>query len=427
MNDSLVELTVEGLAFGGAGVARAADGVTVFVRGGYPGDVALARFGRRKKRWAEADAARIITPSPQRRQPVCPLAESCGGCPWMGFDYPAQLEWKRRIVRELFVRIGKLEVEPEPAAGGTQTGYRARVRMRVTGDEKGAQLAFRRAASNALVPVRSCAVASGAVNAAIAQVNGCLAARPGFAAGVEEIEIEASGHGGRVVVTPRGAGPSRGDMEALLAAGGAVRGGAVARDKGPALYGDPYLETSLGEGVALRHGPGAFTQVNPEQNLVLIRRAMDMARPTPGTTALDLYCGIGNFSFPLALAGMAVTGVDSSKAAAEDAVYNRGRLGVSLADFTREDAVHAAARFAARELAFDAVILDPPRGGAAELIADAAKLARQRIVYISCDPPALARDAAALNQLGFAPRRLALVDMFPHTAHIESVLLMERR
>lgn len=418
---------MEGLAFGGAGVAHGPGGLTVFVRGGYPGDVALARFGRRKKRWAEADAARILTPSPQRREPVCPLAHVCGGCPWMGFDYAAQLEWKRRIVRELFARIGKLDVEPEPVAGGAQTGYRARVRMRVTGDEKGAQLAFRRAASNALVPVRSCPVATDAVNALIGQVNGHLASRPGFAAGVEEIELEASGHAGRVVITPRGGGPSRGEMEAMLAACAALRGAAVKGKNRPVTYGDPYLETSIGEGVALRHGPGAFTQINPEQNHVLIRRAREMARPAPGTTALDLYCGIGNFSFPLALAGMAVTGVDSSKAAVEDAVYNRGQLGMSLADFSSEDAARAAARYAARGLGFDAVMLDPPRGGAAELIGDAAKLARERIVYISCDPPALARDAAALARLGFAPVRLALVDMFPHTAHIESVLLMERR
>lgn len=424
----LFSVTIDGLAYGGDGVGRRG-GKVVFVHGAYPGDTALVRVERDKKRHVEASLVRVEKPGPDRTDPECPHAADCGGCPWMGLSYAAQLEWKSRIVEQLLARIGGIEtavapVEPSPR----ELGYRTRVKMKVSFGAEGARIGYYRPKSHDLVTVDSCPVASVEVNAALADVRKFLDAGGEAARGVYELEILTGGvEGEKAVVELRGRGePPKGFLERLVKSSGRIKGAAMRHGKNFSAEGDVTVETPTIEDKKLVYWPGVFSQVNADQNIKLVETVARLSGLSGGMSGLDLFCGMGNFALPLALRGAAMTGVESSAEAVRAAEANRDRLGVLTASFSRADAGEAARRMAENGLAFDTVIADPPRGGIYDLFDAAAALAKKRIVYVSCDPASLARDAKKLAPLGFPLKVAEPVDMFPQTSHIEAVALFER-
>ncbi|MBI4666444.1 MAG: class I SAM-dependent RNA methyltransferase [Nitrospinae bacterium] len=429
MSPDLLTITIDRLAFGGAGVGRH-EGKAVFVTGAFPGDTVLARVEKDKKRHAEASVAQVITPSPSRREPLCPHANSCGGCPWISLEYPAQLEWKREIVTEQLRRIGKVEcfvapVEPSPL----ELGYRSRVRMKMDNDGSAVYLGFRvKGLYGSMAPVTACPVSNGKVNVILGELRQYLSTVAGKVKEVYEVEIETGlpEEKGRVTLLSFG---TVGEEVApgMLSACPSVGGVSVKEGRGALKsWGAVELAMEVGLAEPLKFGPGVFSQVNPAGNLKLVEKVTRFAQLKNYETALDLYCGNGNIALPLAMGGADITGVESGIEAVRYAEINRVRLGIASARFIQGDSAHMATKMAEEGKRFDVIVLDPPRGGAKGLMPTVARLAGRRVIYVSCDPPSLARDAGDLVAQGFDLHKAVPVDMFPQTSHVEVVAVFNR-
>ncbi|MBI5815571.1 MAG: class I SAM-dependent RNA methyltransferase [Nitrospinae bacterium] len=427
MTPNLIELTIDSLAFGGAGVGRR-DGKAVFVHRAYPGDVTQVRVEKEKKRYAEAALVKIISPSPSRQPPPCPLAPDCGGCVWMGLEYQEQLKWKQTILKEQLRRIGGLDV----AVGQTtpsplQLGYRARIRLKTAVDGGHVAVGYQRHHSNDIVDVAGCPVANPLVNAILKQAAAFLKTSPDQAASVSGMDIETDSKGVRGRITLRmDKPPKSGFMESFLAACPSAAGLAAVHHGEISRLGETNLSMETAGGMELTSGPTVFSQVNPLQNVRIVEKVLELAAAGEGGNALDLYCGMGNISLPMAASGAAVTGVESSREAVICAASNAERLSIRTAGFVEGDSTPAANRMADEDLKFSVVVINPPRAGAREALGAVARLSRGRIVYVSCDPATLARDAAELSKAGFAMVSASPFDMFPHTSHLETVALFER-
>lgn len=426
MNHPLINVTIDRLAFGSAGVGRLDSGKVVFVKGGYPGDKALIRIDKEKKSHAEATLVKVVEPSINRREPACSIASECGGCPWMGLDYKTQLNWKQTVAKDVLSRIGKIQTDVNPPAPSPdELGYRSRIRLKVKSDGGEARIGYYRPASHNLVPVDKCAIATDQINVVITGLNIFIKENMAIARKIKEIGIESAGALARLAVhatAPLGEAEAEKIMEACVS----VKGLTVFYGKNQHEYGDTSLDFPSINGETLQTGAGAFCQVNAPMSLALTRKVMALADLGSGKMGLDLFCGIGNFTLPIARSGAAMTGIDLSGRAIQLAEINRVAWNVLNAHFTSADAVSGAMKLKDSGIKFDTVILDPPRGGARDLIPVIAGLAKQRIVYVSCDPPALARDAGLLAQSGFKTGAVEVIDMFPQTSHLEIVCLFER-
>jgi len=425
MDHPLINVTIDRLAFGSAGVGRLDSGKVVFVKGGYPGDKALVRIGKEKKSHAEATLVEVLEPSENRRKPACAIASECGGCPWMGLDYKTQLEWKRIIAKDAFSRIAKIDTDVnQPAPSPSEFGYRSRIRRKVKSDGGQARIGYHRPASHNLVPVDRCPIATDQINIAIAGLNIFIKENTAVAGKIKEIVIESAGAFVRlgIYVTAR---LQEAEAEKIMEANVSVKGLTVYYGKNQYEYGDTSLDFPSINGETLQSGAGVFSQVNAAMNLTLTEKVMALADLGPGKMGLDLFCGTGNFTLPLARSGAAMTGIDSSERAIQFAETNRKAWNVINAHFTSADAVSGARQLEDSGISFDTVIVDPPRGGARNLIPVITKLAKQRVVYVSCDPPALARDTALFAQAGFKISAVEPVDMFPQTSHLEVVCMFK--
>ncbi len=412
-----VTVEIESMAYGPHSIARHA-GLVLFVRGAVPGERVEVEIRELRRRHAFADVRRIERPALQRTQAPCPIVERCGGCPWQHLEYTAQLEAKHKIVADQLTRIAGVSVEVRPVRPSPRVyGYRRRLKLRV--DER--RLGFYTGGTHDLVQVAHCALAESEIDVGLAAAQR-LAAR--LSSNLRRLEI--------VARHPPGAG---------LVLAGEVEGGWVASDAevcrrwleesgsctGLTLRGKRW-QHSWGEmGIRLEPEPelalaidaAGFTQVNPAANRLLVEVVLRMLGDVAGVSVLDAYAGAGNFSAPLARRGAIVTAVEQSRESCLSAESNATEYGGRWrVERGRVDRVLA--RLAQRGVAFDAVLLDPPRSGASEIVPGLLALRPPVIVYVSCDPATLARD---LGQLKSAYRvdEVQPIDMFPHTYHVETV------
>jgi len=452
-----VELEVTTLAYGGQGVARLDDFV-VFVRGAVPGDRVRARITRRKRSHAEARAVEIVSPSPRRVPPRCSHHGECGGCEWQTLDYAAQLEFKQQQVLESLERLGHLGGYDLETIRGMTDPWRYRNKMEFSaGESADGRLVLglhRRGSWREIVAIADCMLASARVNHARSAVESAcrdLGLRP---------YSREDGGGGLVrhlVVREALAGDlllnlfvaARFPEEAALAERVVAESGcttfaltvndspgdAAVGDGPHPLFGPPYLSERLA-GCDLQVPAAAFLQTNTAMCEVLYATALRFAAPDPSRTAVDLYCGIGSLSLPLARASRSVHAVEIQKEAIVAARDNARLNDITNADFHAHD-VRPLLRFppaavldAARADDDDrpaVVLVDPPRAGMArKALQRAAALGADRFVYVSCNPTTLAGNGSELAELGYRLSRIAPVDMFPHTHHIETVALFER-
>jgi 23S rRNA (uracil1939-C5)-methyltransferase len=384
---SELPLTIERLAAGGEGVAHAADGRVVFVAGTAPGDRVRARVVEEHPKWLRAEVIELEAPGPGRTEPRCPLFGRCGGCAWQHLDYAVQLAAKAEILRDALVRIGglkpgELAVEPSPPYG-----YRGRARVGVARGVVG----YRRLRSHALEPAAACPVLVPELERALAALASDPPARDG------EIEL-CAGDDGRV----RAWGP-----------GGLLHGeAALAIDAGPAR---------------IAVSPGVFFQGNARVRGALLQAVLDAAGG--GRRALDLCAGAGFFSFGLAERFAEVLAVESSPPAARDLRRNVEANGAKNVRVECAPLERFLAGPAARAFGADALVVDPPRTGLGAALARdlaAAAGAATRVVYVSCAPATLARDLAVLAGEGLRLRALRGFDLFPQTAHVEAVAVLNR-
>ena len=406
----VTDLLVRGIATGGDGVGSLPDGLTTFVPRTAPGDRVEVEMTERHRRWARGRLLRVVEPGPDRTAPECPHyeADECGGCQLQHLTLAGQQEAKRSIVREVLRRVGGREValpalHPAPAPWR----YRSRITLAIGGGRIGFHRYDR---PGAVFDLADCHVAVADLMALLAEVR---RAAPLLPAGATHLVLRLDRDGGRHVVVRGGADPREVQRFAAGVAGPAATvwwepvGGAVR-----AVSGERGAFPVL-----------AFQQVNPAVAGQIRRRAVEWLEPRPGDVAWDLYGGVGDSALLLAARGARVTSVDADRSAV--AWAERQSAGDHPSPtFLAGRVEEVLPRLPAPRV----VLLNPPRQGAAPRVAEALERLRSageatRIAYVSCDPATLARDLARLP--GYVLRTLETFDMFPQTAHVETLALLE--
>lgn len=405
------------LAYGPDAVGRH-DGRVVFVPGAAPGDRVRVRVVEEHGNWARAALVHVCVPGPARRAPPCPWVRDCGGCPWQHVDYAAQLHAKEANVRESLARIAGVTphaLAPIQAAP-SEWAYRRRIRVHVGA---GGVVGYRRPRSHALVPIDECPIAEPAVAAALAPLRALVGS---LRTTLEDAEIVANGQEALVLaVNARGAFAAADEaaIRAWLAATPTVAGVALRGRTWTRRFGVTAIATrSEIDAAPTVQRAGTFTQVNPAANLLLVRTVV--ATVGGGARVLELFCGAGNLTLPLARVSASVVAVDQNPRGVEDGAASAAAAGLANVRFE----VAATDEHLRRHglSGADVVVLDPPRTGAAAAARLLARLAPARIVYVSCDPTTLARDVRTLASAGFAVARVQPLDMFPQGPHVETVL-----
>jgi len=402
------------------------DGMVAMVPATLPGETVVARETKNRKGYREMRLVRILEASPDRVEPPCPYYGRCGGCDWQHAAYPAQLEFKRLILRESLVRA-RLEPPPDhPAlASPLAFGYRSRLRLHL--DQSG-RLGFHEQASNTVVEINRCLLAAEPINQVLAAlIEGGWPAR--LAAEIATIELIHSPADATVavVLTPR---PSQRPRHApqlidqLHPLAEAVILASIHPTPARAIFHQDF--TAHGQGYHLSWDHRCFFQVNSLQNAQLVATVLDLLPWPAQATALDLYCGMGNFSIPLALAGPEVIGVEQNRGSIHWARINSRAAGLTSTRFVADEVERQLRALVDAGARFDTILLDPPRQGAGKAAPLLPLLLPANILSISCDPATLARDLAQIVAQGYTITRLIPVDMFPQTHHIESIALLER-
>jgi len=411
-------------------VARNAEGKVVFVEGALPGEQAEVRLFRTGRKYDEGHATSIADASPGRRDPRCRHFGVCGGCATQHADQATQMAGKQRWLEDCLERIGK--VKPEsllPIILGEEWGYRHRARLSVRRVEKkgGVLVGFRERRSTYIADMRECPVLPDRVSRLLPRLR-LLVESLSVRERLPQIEVAAGDNA--IALVFRHLLPLTEEDLSLFRQFAEETGVHVwLQPKGPESV-RPFhpaqsdLYYTLPEfGLELHFRPTDFTQVNPALNRVLVSRAMELLDPRPGERIADLFCGLGNFSLAIAKRGADVVGLEGSAELVDRARANAAANGL-VAQFEVADLFRHGIGAYGR---FDKLLIDPPREGAMELVKSLERNDVRRIVYVSCDPATLARDAAVLvHTQGFRLKAAGVANMFPHTAHVESITLFER-
>ena len=434
---------IDGYSSEGLGIARI-DGQVVFVHGAVRGETCDVLVMKVLKNAAFGKIAALVEPSPARRPPDCPYYGRCGGCDFRHMSYEEELWAKRARVQDALTRIGGAEITVEEILGAEQPlHYRNKSIYPIS---LAGEVGFYRARSHQVVDVEHCLIQKPEADA-LAQ-----ALRDYIARFQVEPYNEATGRGllRHLYVRTSCAGeslacllvngsrlPHEEELVAMLRAAapktcGVVlgentrRGNAILGDRYRTLWGRDYLTDTLC-GLELRLSVPSFYQVNHDQAQRLYEKALEYAGLTGRELAVDLYCGAGTITQVLARRARHVIGGEIVPEAIRDAEDSARRNGVGNVEFLCGDASRLAAELRQRGLRPDVICVDPPRKGLApDVVEAAASMTPGRIVYVSCDPATLARDVARFAPLGYRPVRACAVDLFPGTAHVETVCLLSK-
>ncbi|ENT4821018.1 TPA: 23S rRNA (uracil(1939)-C(5))-methyltransferase RlmD [Citrobacter farmeri] len=415
----IITVTVNDLDSFGQGVARH-NGKTLFIPGLLPQESAEVAITEDKKQYAKAQVKRRLNDSPDRVTPRCPHFGICGGCQ----QQHASIELQQRSKSAALSRLMNNDVTEVIA--DAPWGYRRRARLSLNYQPKTQtlQMGFRKAASSDIVDVRQCPILVPQLEALLPDLRACLGSLQGVRH-LGHVELVQAGSG-TLMILRHTAPLSRADNEKLER---------FSHSKGLSLYLAPQseiLETLSGQtpwyesnGLRLNFSPRDFIQVNEGVNQKMVSSALAWLDVQPGDRVLDLFCGMGNFTLPLATRAASVVGVEGVPALVEKGRENAQQNGLHNVTFFHENLEEDVTRQPWAKHGFDKVLLDPARAGAASVMQHIIKLQPGRIVYVSCNPATLARDSEALFRAGYQIQRLAMLDMFPHTGHLESMVLFE--
>lgn len=415
-------LRIERLANDGRGIAFI-EGRTWFVEGALPGEEIEARVLVARSKVVEARSERVLIASEQRRIEPCVHARTCGGCNLQHLPAEDQLALKERSLADQLSRQGLQPKSWAPALTGPEFGYRRRARLAVRWNVAARRLdvGFRAAASQDIVSIQECLVL----------VQPLQTLLPGLLKTLHELEkpqvlghVELFSGFAEAVLIRHTAALADADRERLAI---------FAREQGVQLWlqgdGQPQPlepDTALGYrlptwDLELEWRPGDFVQVNAPVNEAMIAQALAWLAPQAGERVLDLFCGLGNFALPLARLGADVVAVEGVAEMVERARTNAVRNGLGTAHFYQADLSKPLVQAEWARGGFAAVLLDPPRDGAYELVGQMSTLGARRVAYVSCNPATLARDAAELVRQGYRLEKVGVLDMFPQTAHVEAM------
>lgn len=434
LDQTLPDLAIERISHDGRGIGHW-QGKTLFVEGALPGETVTARLLREQARFGEAVAETIAQPAPERASAPCIHYDRCGGCQLQHIATDHQLVVKETAVLEQLQRWAGLAPRERLAPiQSASSGYRGRARLGVWYERDGSvTLGFRQRRRRELTPIDRCVVLEPILERLLTPLHQWLRALHSRGA-ITHVELIAAAEGAAVVL--RQVKPlAESDRSALADLARTQECRVWLQDTGdgplkdasgqacdPRLsYHLPHQELTLG------FHPGDFTQVNQPVNRLMVARALDLLQLSSEDRVLDLFCGIGNFTLALARHCGQVVGVEAAESMVARGRENAARAGLENVQFIAADL----ARLSGRELRrrcgrISALLLDPPREGAREILEAIGQLGPNRVVYVSCNPATLARDAGILAENGYRLQSLGVLDMFPHTAHVESMALFVR-
>jgi len=409
------EIEINAMTFGPYGVGRI-DGKSVMVAQAVPGDLLEVAMTSEHRDYAIARIERIVRTGADRRETPCVYLPRCGGCDWQQIAYPAQVALKAQLIAAEFHHVLGVELDADGLveAAPAEFEYRARTRFKTA---PGGRVGFHQAGSNSIVEIDRCMVA-----AMPARMPTALAA----ALGRRCVEIEVvCDRGGEVQVATLAKAPGNAEVSRArqvmrdddVLRGIVLRGGG-ARE----VVGDAKISFELEPEWAIEIDADLFSQVNRAQNLRLVATVVAMAEVRDRTAVLDLFCGAGNFSLPLARRGARVTGVDADALAIAGAQHNAARIGLKDAQFIAMKATETARFFERAHYRPELVIIDPPRSGALDLMTAVARLRPRAVIYVACDTTTLVRDLQSLCASGYEIDRVRAFDFFPNTHHAEVVV-----
>lgn len=434
-NSPLMEATIESLTLEGQGVAHV-DGKTVFIDGALPGERVTFRYTSHKAKHDEGKVETVLQASPERVTPKCQHFGVCGACSWQHIAVEAQIHHKQQAMLDQLQRIGKVQPRTVFAPLTAEAwGYRRKARLGVRWVRKKgkALVGFREKEGSFLAELDRCEILHPSVGEHLTDLQalvGSLDARET----IPQIEV-AVGDNATALVVRHMQDLSNADTEKLLVFAREFGYQLYLQPKGPETVHCLYPEnpklyyTHPPFNTRVDFTPLDFFQVNQAINRQMVARAVELLDPQPEDTVLDLFCGLGNFTLPLARYAKQVIGVEGDSAMVQRARAAAQANGIHNTDYYAcnlmgEDLGHEPWLTKQR---YDKILLDPPRAGAKEIIPHIGKLKAARIVYVSCDPATLARDAGMLvHEHGYTLVGAGVMDMFPHTAHVESIAVFER-
>lgn len=423
------KLSIERLANDGRGIAFS-EGRTWFVSGALAGEQIEARVLGAHGKVVEARVERIFTASAERRVEPCAHAKVCGGCSLQHMPQAEQLALKQRMLAEQLSRLAGLEPQEWAAPlVGPELGYRRRARIAVRWDNKAKRLdvGFRAAASQDIIAITDCPVLVQPLQPILRALPQALREldKPQAIGHVELFSGSAS-----AVLIRHTAALSEADLARLQAFCVAHKAQLWLQGAGEP---QPFeAAQQLGYrleswDLSLAYRPGDFVQVNQPVNEAMVAQALDWLAPQADERVLDLFCGLGNFALPLAQRVRELVAVEGVASMVERAAENAASNGLTNAHFFQADLSNPLAEAEWAQGGFAAVLLDPPRDGALQVVKQVAALGAQRVLYVSCNPATLARDSAELQALGYRLTRAGILDMFPQTAHVEAMALFVRQ
>lgn len=421
----IITVTVNDLDPFGQGVARH-NGKALFIQGALPGEQVEITITEDKRNFAQAKVKRRLNDSPQRVTPHCPHFGVCGGCQQQHASIELQQQAKSKALARMMGARENPAVVNE-IISGTPWGYRRRARLGLNYQPKTQtlQMGFRKSQDSELVNIHHCPVLAPQLEALLEPLRQCLSELKAVRR-LGHVELVHADNGPLMVLRHLDAlhDDDRQKLERF------------SHSHGITLYLAPDSETltALGndepcyhsDGLRLTFSPRDFIQVNDGVNQQMVARAIEWLDIQPTDRVLDLFCGMGNFTLPLAMRAGSVVGVEGVAALVAKGEYNAQCNSLKNVTFFHENLEDDVTRQPWAAQGFDKILLDPARAGAPGVMHHVIALAPERVVYVSCNPTTLARDSEALLEAGYQLRQLAMLDMFPHTGHLESMALFER-
>lgn len=438
-----VTLSIQRLSHDGRGIANV-NGKVAFVAGALPGEKISARYTATHGQYDELDTVSVETPSPQRVEPRCPVFHRCGGCSLQHLDSAAQIEFKSQTLFDLLSRslgreIPQTERLPYVSADFYHYRRKARLAVRYVSKKGGALVGFREKHGTFITEMDDCPILAEPVAALIKPLRDLIGSLDARAA-IPQVEVavgeaEADGEALHAALVFRHLLPlQQADLDLLTD---------FARQQHCDVYLQPGSSQTIhkiwpagtqerlnyylpGYDLHFKFHPVDFTQINAGINRRIIPLALELLDIQRQDRVLDLFCGLGNFTLALARRCREVVGVEGNQEMVERASGNASLNMIDNASFYSVNLIEPFEQSTWATPGFDRVLLDPPRSGAAEIIPSVASLGAVKLVYISCNPATLARDAATLQEHGYVLSKAGVLDMFPHTAHVESIAVFER-